>query len=94
EKQSRFNSFDTGAAWAELALQATSLGYQAHAMAGINFERSRQDLIVPERFRVEIAIAIGTRADPSMLPDELQSREQPSLRLPFREIVFAGSFPH
>ena len=93
EKHSRYNSFDTGAAWAQLALQAAALGYQAHAMAGINLERVRQELIVPERFRVEVAIAIGTRADPSMLPDALQGREQPSQRLPFGEIAFAGAFP-
>lgn len=90
---SRFHSFDAGAAWAQFALQATSLGYQAHAMAGINFEQTQENLIVPERYRVEIAIAIGKRADPSVLPEELRDREQPSQRLSVREIAFAGSFP-
>ena len=56
-KKSRTHSFDAGAAWAQLALQATSLGYQAHAMAGINFEQSHESLAVPERYRVEIAVA-------------------------------------
>lgn len=92
-KPSRTHSFDTGAAWAQLALQATALGYQAHAMAGINFEKSQRDLAVPERFRVEIAVAIGKRADPSTLPQELQQREHPSQRLSVREIAFAGAFP-
>ena len=92
-KKSRTHSFDAGAAWAQLALQATSLGYQAHAMAGIDFEQSYEALAVPERYRVEIAVAIGKRADPSMLPKELEVREQPSQRLPVREIAFAGSFP-
>ena len=90
---SRFHSFDAGAAWAQFALQATSLGYQAHAMAGINFEQTQENLIVPERYRVEIAIAIGKRADPSVLPEELQDGEQPSQRLSVQEIAFAGSFP-
>jgi len=93
QKRSRTHSFDAGAAWAQLALQATSLGYQAHAMAGINFDQSHKDLIVPERYRVEIAVAIGKRADPSVLPDELQDREIPSQRLPMNEIAFAGVFP-
>lgn len=92
-KKSRKHSFDAGAAWAQLALQATSLGYQAHAMAGINFEQSYEALAVPERYRVEIAVAIGKRGDPSMLPEELEGREQPSQRLPVGEIAFAGSFP-
>ena len=94
EKPSNTNSFDAGAAWAQLALQATSLGYQAHAMAGINYDQIHQALEVPERYRVEIAVAIGKRADPTVLPQDLQSRETPSQRLPIREIAFAGSFPH
>lgn len=92
-KLSRMHSFDAGAAWAQLALQATSLGYQAHAMAGLNVEHSEKALLIPERYRVEIAIAIGNRADPSMLPKELQDRERPSQRLSMREIAFSGSFP-
>lgn len=93
DKLSNYHSFDTGAAWAQLALQATSLGYQAHAMAGIYFDKSRENLIVPERYQVEIAIAIGKRAAPSMLLEELQEREQPSQRFSVNEIAFAGAFP-
>ncbi len=93
QKTSHTHSFDTGAAWAQLALQATALGYQAHAMAGINFEQSQMKLMVPERYRVEIAIAVGKRTDPSVLPEELQDREHPSQRLSVHEIAFAGSFP-
>ena len=93
QKRSRTHSFDAGAAWAQLALQATSLGYQAHAMAGIYFDQSYKDLIVPERYRVEIAVAIGKRADPSVLPEELQDRELPSQRLTVHEIAFSGTFP-
>lgn len=93
-KLSRSHSFDAGAAWAQLALQATSLGYQAHAMAGIDFEKSRAYLGVPDRYRIEIAIAIGKRSDPSVLPEELQDREKPSGRFSVSDIAFAGSFPH
>lgn len=94
QKLSRTHSFDAGAAWAQLALQATSLGYQAHAMAGVYFDRSHQKLTVPEHYRVEIAIAIGKRVDSSVLPQELQDREVPSQRLSVDEIAFAGVFPH
>ena len=94
QKLSRTHSFDAGAAWAQLALQATSLGYQAHAMAGVYFDRSHQKLTVPEHYRVEIAIAIGKRVDRSVLPQELQDREEPSQRLSVDEIAFAGVFPH
>ena len=90
----RSHSFDAGAAWAQLALQATSLGYQAHAMAGIHFDRIADNLDVPEQYRVEIAIAIGRRAEASALPAELAEREKPSPRLPVRDLAFEGVFPH
>jgi len=94
QKTSHYNSFDAGAAWAQLALQATTLGYKAHAMAGIHHKMIKDSLSIPEQFRVEIAIAIGKQAAPIQLPKELQDREQPSQRLPMNEIAFAGSFPH
>ena len=94
DKLSRTHSFDAGAAWAQLALQATSMGYQAHAMAGIRFDLTQKNLVVPERYQIEIAVAIGQRADPTVLPEDLQDREQPSQRLSVHEIAFAGVFPH
>lgn len=89
---SRTHSFDAGAAWAHLALQATALGYQAHAMAGIHFDDVRQRLSVPDNYQVEIAVAIGSQADPSDLPPALQEREKPSLRLPLEQIAFSQCF--
>jgi len=91
-KPSRTHSFDAGAAWAQLALQATALGYQAHAMAGIRFDDIKQRLSVPDNYRVEIAVAIGTQTDPSELPPVLREREQPSPRLPLAQIAFSGCF--
>jgi len=88
------HSFDAGAAWAQLALQATSLGYHAHAMSGVYFDQFQEKLSVPEHYRVEIAIAIGKRADKSTLPQGLQDLEVPSQRLSVAEIAFAGGFPH
>jgi len=93
EKKSRTHSFDAGAAWAQLALQATSLGYQAHAMAGIYFDEIRKSLSIPENYHIEIAVAIGKAADPSKLPPELRSREIPSQRLPIEETSFFGTLP-
>lgn len=91
-KPSHYHSFDAGAAWAQLALQATSLEYQAHATAGLDTEQAHETLAVPKRYRIEIAVAIGKRCDPSMLPVELQEREIPSQRLDLKDIAFAGSF--
>lgn len=94
DSASTTHSFDAGAAWAQMALQATSMGYQAHAMAGINFGLTQKNLVVPERFQVEIAIAVGQRADPIILSEDLRDQEIPSQRLSVHEIAFAGGFPH
>jgi nitroreductase len=91
-RPSRTHSFDAGAAWAHLALQATMLGYQAHAMAGIHFDDVARRLRVPDEFRIHIAVAIGMQADPSRLPSALQDREHPSPRRPLEDIAFVGRF--
>lgn len=91
-RPSRSHSFDAGAAWAQLALQATQLGYQAHAMAGIDVDRVKAELDVPDHYRVEIGIAIGRVAAPDCLPVELRAREVPSGRMPLAQIAFHGRF--
>jgi nitroreductase len=86
------HSLDAGAAWAYLALQATRLGWYAHAMAGFDVERTYEALDVPMTFRVETVIAIGKMGDKSLLPPPLQEREQPNSRLPVEELVMEGGF--
>jgi nitroreductase len=90
---SHSHSFDAGASWVLLALQATRLGYHAHGMTGVDFDKARRVLEVPERFRVEAAVAVGRRADKSILPEALQTREQPSDRRPLEDFSFEGGFP-
>ena len=92
-KTSYSHSFDAGAAWAMLALQATRLGYHAHGLTGVDFDAARAALRVPERFRIEAAVAVGRRGDPSLLPDSLRERERPSGRKPIGELVFEGRYP-
>ncbi|WP_419827775.1 nitroreductase family protein [Sphingomonas sp.] len=91
-KPSSSHSFDAGAAWALLALQATRLGFQAHGMAGFDAPRARAELAVPDRFRIEAAVVVGRVADPSILPEALRAREMPSERRPVAEIAGGGSF--
>lgn len=90
---SRTHSFDTGAAWAYLALQASLAGWHAHAMAGFDFDRARTALNVPDDYRVEAAIAIGKLGDKSSLPEPLQALENPNGRRPLSETVLDGGFP-
>ena len=86
------HSFDAGAAWALLALQATALGYHAHGMTGVDLAKARADFDVPDDFRIEAAIAIGRKDSPERLPEPLREREVPSTRNPVANVAVAGSF--
>lgn len=92
-KPAHTHSFDTGAAWGYLALQATRMGYHAHGMAGVDYDRVRTELNVPERFRVEAAAVIGRIGDPAILDEKQRAREFPSDRKPQSDVAFAGDFP-
>lgn len=86
------HSFDTGASWGFLALQAFRSGWYAHGMAGFDMERAVTELNIPADYRVEAALAIGRQADKSILPEALQKREYPSSRQELETIVFEGGF--
>lgn len=86
------HSFDTGAAWANAALQALHLGYHTHGMTGVDFAKAAEVLNLPEGYRVEMAFVIGKQGDKSQLPDMLREREVVSDRKPVSEIAFAGPF--
>jgi nitroreductase len=92
QRQNLTHSFDAGAAWLSLALQARSLGLVAHAMAGIEYEKAPLILNLPENLKVEAAIAVGYPGDPETLSESLQMRETPSQRLPLSSTVFKGRF--
>jgi nitroreductase len=92
-KPSHSHSFDAGAAWACLALQAARLGYFAHGMSGIEMDEARTELGVPERYRIEAAAAVGRMGDPAILDEKLRAREVPSGRKAVSEFAFAGAFP-
>ncbi len=84
-KPSRTHSFDAGAAWQNLALQAYDLGWVAHGMSGFDYEKAAQAINLPEGWSVEAMVAIG-KHQPS------KRTEEPSGRKPLSEIVFEGTF--
>ncbi|WP_296077900.1 nitroreductase family protein [uncultured Agrobacterium sp.] len=92
KKPAATHSFDAGAAWFALAMQAHKLGYHAHGMAGIFKDKIVDQLGVPEGYAVEAMVAIGKIAHKSTLPDDLAEREVPSQRLPLSQIAFEGKF--
>lgn len=86
------HSFDTGAAWKNLALEGARRGLAVHAIAGFDYERAAEELGVPAEFDVEAMVAIGERAPAETLPGELREHEDPSGRKPLDETVPPGGF--
>jgi len=86
------HKYDTGAAWENLALEATSRGLVAHGMQGFDYKKAREDLEIPEDFDVMAMIAIGKRGPKENLPSNLQEKENPNDRKPLNEIIMECSF--
>lgn len=92
EKPSITHQFDAGAAWENLALEASDRGIATHGMQGFDYQRARTDLEIPESYDVMAMIAIGKRGPKENLPSKLQELEFPNDRKPLREIVMEGYF--
>lgn len=88
---SESHSFDAGAAWAHLALQAHIAGWSTHAMGGFDRLRANEVLAVPAGHRLEVFVAVGRRGDGSTLPEWARLREKPNGRRPLAELVREGS---
>ncbi len=85
------HSFDSGAAWMSLALQARKSALVAHGMQGFDYAAARALLDLPDAFTVEAMVAIGHPGEIEDLPERYQAGEAPTDRKPLREIVFHGS---
>lgn len=87
------HSFDTGAAWQNLGLQATSMGLIAHGMSGFDYAKAKEVLHIPDGYAIEAMVAVGHPGSLENLPEELRSRETPSDRKPVETFAFEGEFP-
>ncbi|MBW3542980.1 MAG: nitroreductase family protein [Planctomycetes bacterium] len=91
-KPNPVHTFDSGAAFENLALQGAAMDLVVHGMAGFDRELARRTLEVPDDYDVEAMISIGRPGDPDDLPAELREREVPSGRKPLHEIICEGPF--
>jgi nitroreductase len=89
-KPSRTHSFDTGAAWQNLALQGALKGLVVHGMQGFDYDKAREVLNVSDDYEVEAMVAVGMPGKVEELPERLREREFPSTRKKLSEIVFEG----
>jgi nitroreductase len=93
DSPSHSHSFDAGAAWGFLALQANTDGWATHGMTGLDFTAAAKAIGLPEGYRLEAAIAIGRPGDKGDLPEFLRERETPSGREPLEALVREARFP-
>ena len=93
EVPSPTHSFDAGTASGYFALQASLMGWYVHGMVGFDADRAFEELNVPKGYKVEAVFAVGRKADPTGLPEELRAREIPSDRRSLAELAFEVGFP-
>lgn len=91
-KPSRTHSFDTGAAWQNLAIQGAAMGLVVHGMEGFDYNRAQKELKIPNDYTIQAMCAVGHPGTSKDLSNELQEREKPSNRKPIEEFVYEGSF--
>jgi nitroreductase len=92
EKPAITHQFDGGAAWENLALEASTRGIVTHGMQGFDYEKAREQLRIPSTFDIMAMIAIGIQGPPENLPPKLQEKEYPNNRKELSEIIIEGLF--
>jgi nitroreductase len=88
----RTHSYDTGAAWMSLALQAWKNGLVAHGIEGFDYDKAQRVLRIPPDHAVEAMAVLGHPGDPRALNERLRSRESPSDRRPLAASACEGPY--
>ncbi|MBI3032700.1 nitroreductase family protein [Candidatus Woesearchaeota archaeon] len=86
------HSFDTGAAWENLALEGSLMNLVVHGMQGFDYDKAKKVFDLSDDYNVEMMFAVGKPGKKEDLPKEIQEREIPSDRKPLNEIIFEGEF--
>jgi len=84
--------FDTGAAWQNLALEATNQKFIAHGIGGFDKKQATEKLNIPDTHKVMAMIAIGKPGPLSNLHERMHKQEIPNQRQPLEEMVKEGVF--
>jgi nitroreductase len=86
------HSYDTGSAWANLALQGVHLGLVTHGISGFDYQKTYRELEIPENYAVEAMIAVGRPAPKEVLDESLQANETLSQRNRLESFMMEGKF--
>jgi len=91
ERTARYAAVDTGAAIAQLTVEAVSRGLIAHPMAGFNADVVREVFGIPDGVRPIAVVAVGSLGDYDSAPPEIVDRDaQGRARLPLEDVAFVG----
>lgn len=94
-KPNRWAQHDVGLATENFFLEAVEMGLAAHAMAGYDADRAREEFGIPEGFTPIAMIAVGYpyRGKLEELDEKLRAKElAPRERKPIAEMAFAGKW--
>lgn len=93
ENTALYSAVDAGSAQANLAVEAVARGLIVHPMAGFDVDGSRAAFGIPDGVRPLMVIAVGTLADPGLVPAEIAERDAlPRERAPLADVAFADSW--
>ena len=87
DKPEKTHTFDTGAAWMNIALQASLMGLAAHGMEGFDYAKARKAIGLPKDYDVEMMFAVGKAGDPSKFKEKEISGEKPNVRKKCRNLL-------
>jgi nitroreductase len=76
-----------------LALQGSRMGLVVHGLGGLDYDKARTELNVPEHVNVECMVALGYPGNVEDLPPHLAAREAPNGRNQVASFAFEGGFP-
>ena len=91
DKPNRWATYDTGAAVANLCLQATALGLVVHQMGGFDAEKARAVFHLPHDCTPMAMIAVGYQGDVDALDADFKIPELAERsRVPLEQRFYAG----
>ena len=95
DKPNRWAMYDTGAACANLSLQATALGLIVHQMGGFDAEKTRELFHLPHDCTPMAMLAVGYQADVDVLHEDFKAIElDQRSRAALDERFYAGQWGH
>ncbi len=86
-KDSGTQSFDTGAFWASMALEASNRNLPLHGMAGFDYEQAKKIFNLGDNYKVEAMATMGVPGFIKGVSDPKFESEKPNTRKTIDELI-------